>query len=186
MKAFVLIVILAMASGCATVVTDDYQKYLNNNQGQSYPVLGYDAQYIVTPSTKNHRMEISSGMAGIGNTWEVQFGPLLDATLQSPDIQKAFKSFSQAGGSGQTGRVITFHLVSYDFSNHRAKIQMTITAAMNGKTTLEKTYSAEGNSQGGKMFWGGAWAMKNAVQQSTKFAMDSILRNFFSDLKASK
>ena len=36
------------------------------------------------------------------------------------------------------------------------------------------------------MFWGGVFAMKNAVQQSTKLAIDQILKNLTSDLAESK
>jgi hypothetical protein len=49
---------------------------------------------------------------------------------------------------------------------------------------FEKIYQADGATQGGKMFWGGAFAMKNAVQQSSKLAIDSILRQLINDLNA--
>lgn len=32
------------------------------------------------------------------------------------------------------------------------------------------------------MFWGGVFAQKNAVQQSTKLALDEILRQLIADL----
>jgi hypothetical protein len=35
------------------------------------------------------------------------------------------------------------------------------------------------------MFFGGAFGMKNAVQQSTKAAMDNIMGQFIRDLNAS-
>ena len=44
---------------------------------------------------------------------------------------------------------------------------------------------ASGNTQGAKMFFGGAFGMKNAVQQSTKAAMDTIMGQFIRDLNAS-
>ena len=31
------------------------------------------------------------------------------------------------------------------------------------------------------MFWGGSFAMKNAIQQSTKLALDDILLEFIQD-----
>jgi len=34
------------------------------------------------------------------------------------------------------------------------------------------------------MFWGGAFAQRNAVQQSTKHALDEILRQLITDLNA--
>lgn len=184
MKTILLMAILALASGCATVVTNDYPAYLAKNQGQTYPAVDYDAQYLITPSTKSHSLSISSFMAGAGNSWEVKFGPLLDATLRSSDVQKSFKSFTENNGTDKAARLITFHLNSYNFANHRATIDLKITATKNGKTILDKSYRADGVSQGGKMFWGGGMAMKNAVQQSTKSAMDTILINFFADLKA--
>jgi hypothetical protein len=186
MKALVLMVVLALASGCATVVTDDYKGYLQNNQGQQLPALGYDAQYVITPNTKTHSIQIQSGMAGIGNSWEVKFGTVLEETLHSADVQKAFTSLKESSGADKGVRVITFDLNSYDFSSHRAKVKITISAAKDGKTILQKMYQAEGISQGGKMFWGGGMAMKNAVQQSTKSAMDTILTSFLSDLKNAK
>jgi hypothetical protein len=186
MKALVLMVVLGLASGCATVVTDDYKGYLANNQGQLFPGLDYDAQYVITPATKSHTMQIKSGMAGYANSWEVRFGPLLEATLQSPDVQAAFKSFKESAGPVKGTREITFNLIGYDFSDHRAKINISIGVDKDGKKILEKAYQAEGNSQGGKMFWGGGMAMKNAVQQSTKSAMDAIMRKFLTDLKELK
>lgn len=186
MKSLALILGLIFLSGCATVVTEDYPQYLRNNQGQTFPVLGDEAQYIITPSTKAHSHKISSFMAGKGNSWYVKFGPLLGATLQSPDIQKSFKSLKEDSGAGAGAKLFTFHLNSYDFSNHRAKIEMKISVTKDGKTILDRTYQANGISQGGKMFWGGAMAMKNAVQQSTKNSMDTIMRSFLTDLSAVK
>jgi hypothetical protein len=51
-----------------------------------------------------------------------------------------------------------------------------------GQVVFSKTYTQDGKTQGGKMFWGGAFAQKNAVQQSTKLALDEILRQLISDL----
>jgi hypothetical protein len=51
---------------------------------------------------------------------------------------------------------------------------------------MEKTYYKTGISQGGKMFWAGAFGMKNAIQQSTKSAIDQILYLALSDIKASR
>lgn len=44
---------------------------------------------------------------------------------------------------------------------------------------------ASGNTQGAKMFFGGAFGMKNAVQQSTKAPMDIIMGQFIRNLNAS-
>jgi len=62
----------------------------------------------------------------------------------------------------------------------------TNTATYKGTILFENHYEATGRSQGGKMFWGGAFGMKNAIQQSTKLALDSILSRFMSDLRDQK
>ena len=36
------------------------------------------------------------------------------------------------------------------------------------------------------MFWAGAFGMKNAVQQSTKLALDEIIASFLADLKTQR
>ena len=50
--------------------------------------------------------------------------------------------------------------------------------------TMTKTYQADGVTQGGKMFWAGVFGMKNAIQQSTKDAVDKILAGMLMDLNA--
>jgi hypothetical protein len=57
-----------------------------------------------------------------------------------------------------------------------------VTYRRGGQDVFTKVYDASGETQGGKMFWGGAFAMKNAIQQSTKLAMDDILRALIADL----
>jgi hypothetical protein len=50
------------------------------------------------------------------------------------------------------------------------------------KKIFSKSYQESGKTQGGKMFWAGAFGQKNAVQQSTKLALDEILRQLITDL----
>ena len=57
-----------------------------------------------------------------------------------------------------------------------------MTLRRNGTDVFEKTYMVDGETQGAKMFWGGVFAMKNAVQSSTKVALDEIFRQLILDL----
>jgi hypothetical protein len=52
----------------------------------------------------------------------------------------------------------------------------------NGIETFSGSYQEDGKTQGAKMFFGGAFAMKNAIQQSTKLAIDQILRKLIYDI----
>ena len=47
---------------------------------------------------------------------------------------------------------------------------------------LEKTYTKDGIRQGGKMFWGGAFAMKSAMRQSSFDAYKKVFTELRSDL----
>ena len=62
---------------------------------------------------------------------------------------------------------------------------MTITFTQNGSTISSKQYHEEGVSQGAKMFLAGGFGMKNAVQQSTKSAIDKVLTKFINDVNSS-
>lgn len=53
-----------------------------------------------------------------------------------------------------------------------------------GRERLSKVYESSGKSQMGKMMLAGAFGQKNAVQQSTKAALDDILRQLIADINA--
>ena len=77
-------------------------------------------------------------------------------------------------------------MVDYKFEGFEARVKLNIKTTLNGKTIMHKTYYKKGNSQGGKMFWAGVFGMKNAIQQSTKSAIDQILYLALTDIKESR
>lgn len=226
-----LLALVLMSAGCAHVVTDDYDRYLVNNKGTAFPTAKYKAEYSIDKTTLEHEYKFGSAMAGAANTWIVKFGDLLEKTMQSEDVQKAFGGIVQSRGGtlsmapngvmmvtedanpkkpyplklvrGKTStaaekkvsvekkdsaslRNIRFMLVDYQFRDKRALVKLNIKLENGSKVLLDKTYSEEGNTQGGKMFWAGAAGMKNAVHQSTKFALDKILTAFINESNAVK
>lgn len=182
-----LLLLSLFLSSCAHVVTDDYDRYLNNNKGTPFPPAKYSAEYTIDPTTKTHEYKFNSAMAGAANSWIVKFGDLLEKTMQSEDVQKAFGGIKESGATPTPGkRQIKFMLVDYQFRDKKAFVKMLISVRKDEKNVFEKSYSQEGNSQGGKMFWAGAAGMKNAVHQSTKAALDKILTAFISDSNAVK
>ena len=183
-KLLLLLTILSILtlSGCATKVQNDYSQYLQNNTGQiALPAIERPFGYAVSPATQAHSVSIRSWMAGIANSWDVRFNDILLATLNSYDVRKAIPLHPEM--LTDTDKIY-FDLVSYEFADTRATIRLRIDTTLAGGTKLSKTYDGQGLDQGGKMFWGGAFAMKNAVQQSSKIAMDQILTAYFNDLNA--
>jgi hypothetical protein len=168
-------------------IATDYPQYLANNAGRAdFENTDRVAEYALTPSTEEHRYEFRAAVTGYANLWIVEFGEMLDATLRSADIQRAFGQLVKARDTGATEvDVLVFDLQSYSFEDFGAHLALKISVRSSDGVIFEKIYSETGKSQGGKMFWGGAFAQKNAVQQSTKLALDEIIRQLILDLNAS-
>ncbi|MGW8393509.1 hypothetical protein [Pseudoduganella sp. HUAS MS19] len=102
--------------------------------------------------------------------------------MRSSDVVAALGNVSKAGNDkSNSGNTLVLELQRYSFEDHGAHIELAISIRNIKGEVFRKVYSADGRTQGGKMFWGGAFAMKNAVQQSTKLAMDDILARFIRD-----
>jgi hypothetical protein len=189
MKLLAISSILLIFTGCSInhPVADDYSQYLVNNKGGfQFPETDYAAEYKLAPDTLNHRYEFRAATTGYANLWVVEFGKILENTLQSSDVQAAFKSLSEASEpTPDSVMLLEFKLVDYTFEDFEARVKLNVKMTLNGKTHLDKTYFKTGISQGGKMFWAGAFGMKNAIQQSTKSAIDQILSLALTDIKTS-
>lgn len=183
-------ILLALAAafllcGCSIRhdVTKDYPQYLINNQGASQlPSTAAASEYMISPATAANHYEFRSAMAGYANVWVVQFGKMLDDTLQSHDVQTAFGKLMKYDGGATSDGMLIFDLQSYTYVELGAHVSLKVTYRRGGQDLFSKVYQADGTTQGGKMFWGGAFAMKNAVQQSSKLAIDNILRQLIADL----
>ena len=183
--ALVVVVVLAMNStGCISHnIGTDYSEYLAKASGEGkLPAAKLNATYTLTPSTEKHSYKCRSATTGLANAWIVEFGKILDMQIRSKDVQQAFGKLEKQKGEGKTGTVIVFDLVKYAFADFGAHLNLKISVNKDGAETFTKTYESSGKTQGGKMYWGGAFAMRNAMQQSTKLAIDEILKNFINDV----
>lgn len=188
-RSIAFLVVLTMATGCTITrpVSDDYQQYLANNAGGSKfePVKAVE-QYYLSPTTQQHRYEFRAATTGYANLWVMEFGKVLDATMQSKDVTDAFGRLAKAStDSSGTGNTLVFDLQKYAFEDFGAHVTLTVSVKNGNAEVFKKTYSASGKTQGAKMFFAGAFGMKNAVQQSTKLATDEIIANLIRDLKMS-
>ncbi|GAB59851.1 hypothetical protein [Rheinheimera nanhaiensis] len=186
-RLIVLFIGVTLIAGCTIKhpIAKDYSQYLANNKGEvTLPKSTLEADYEIDSATETHRYEFRAATVGYAHLWIVEFGQMLEATLQSDDVQASFGKLSKINGTPQNSGLLRFNLENYEFKDHMAHVTLNISLEQDGKTVLNKTYHAKGKSQGGKMFFGGPFAMKNATQQSTKFAIDEILRDFINDTKA--
>lgn len=183
---FVLALLVLSNSACSIrhAIQEDYPQYLANNAGAAnLPDTDKASEYFLTSKTQNHSYEFRAAMTGYANLWVVEFGKMLDDTLKSTDVQNAFGGLQKvADVSGDSMDLLIFDLQSYTFEEFGAHISLKISLSRMGQVVFSKIYKQDGRTQGGKMFWAGAFGQKNAVQQSTKLALDEILRQLISDL----
>jgi hypothetical protein len=183
---FLVTVIVLGASSCTIqhVIEKDYPEYLVNNTGTTnFPNTDKASEYILTPNTQQHSYEFRAVSTGYANLWIVEFGKMLDDTLMSTDVQKAFGALQKVSDiSGNSNSLLIFDLQSYTFEDYGAHLSLKISLSRSGQEVFSKTYTQDGKTQGGKMVWAGAFGQKNAVQQSTKLALDEILRQLILDL----
>ena len=188
MKLVAVIAVALFFSGCSIrhVVSDDYQQYLINNKGGfQLPQTNYDAEYVLTPNTVSHNYEFRAATTGYANLWVVNFGEILEKTLQSEEVQRAFKRLLKAkDGVGSGAMTIRYNLEDYRFAGFEARVTLRISVLREGSVIFDKIYFEKGISQGGKMFWAGVFGMKNAIHQSTKNAIDKILAKSLYDIMA--
>lgn len=186
--------VFLVSGGCAHNVSDTYPEYVEKHEGDtplpsdrsSYPTIEREASYKLTEATQDHSYRFRSWASGVANSWVVKFGPMLKAHLESKDIQEAFTRIDQSTKEMVDEDIfIVFDLKKYKVSDLNAHIDMKITAYDDGKKIIDKTYSADGKGQFGKVTWGGAFAMQNAIHQSTLYAVNEILFSFLKDLKPS-
>ncbi|MHC5211470.1 MAG: hypothetical protein ACYTG2_12190 [Planctomycetota bacterium] len=181
-----LVCALALLPACSIEhrIADDYAQYLVNNAGSSaLPQVDLDVDYTYGETTRAHSHGFRSWTVGYAHLWIVDFGRILDATLQSSDVQAAFAGLEAAAGNAPVGDRLVFDLERYEFAELGAHVALRIAWTSGGIERVAKTYSADGATQGSKMFWGGPFAMKNAIQQSTKLAIDQVLTAFLHDVR---
>ncbi|MCP4408826.1 MAG: hypothetical protein GY807_13895 [Gammaproteobacteria bacterium] len=187
LRSIFLITLLVLAtSACSIrhVIEQDYPQYLVNNAGAvDLPNTDKASEYFLTSNTQSHSYEFRAVATGYANLWIVEFGKMLDDTLKSTDVQNAFGALQKVSDvSGDSRGLLIFDLKSYTFKDFGAHISLEVSLSRLGQVVFSKTYTQDGKAQGGKMFWAGAFGQKNAVQQSTKLALDEILRQLISDL----
>jgi hypothetical protein len=179
-----------LVSGCSInhPVAKDYDAHLEKYGDEtSLPNSGFDSEYNIASETQGHRYQFRSATVGYAHVWIVEFGKILDKTLNSEYVQSAFGRLSKISTDSPTGdNLIEFELVNYEFKNYRAYTSLNIEVTNAGQKLLNKTYTSEGVSKGGQMWAAGPFGMKNATLASTKSSIDKILQEFLEDLRANK
>jgi hypothetical protein len=142
---------------------------------------------VITPETFAQKKPITSFMTGAAHTWEAQPGEMMQqiAEVGFPQMFRCYRTAPayEEPKEGLKRLTVELSLQYYDFSDFHATVLMQAKAYRDGHAPLwEKSYREEGFTQGAKMFWGGAFAMKSAIRQSSFDAYKKAFARLRADL----
>ena len=172
------------ATGCAHQVSFQDAHYESGAKQQAASVVA-----VIDQDTLDNKVAIRSFMTGIAHSWEAQPGDMLKqvADIELPQMYASYEFSTQdkePAGEG-AGLILDFSIPSYVFEDFHATVKVNVVAkARGGRLLFEKTYDAEGVTQGKKMFWGGAFGMKSAIRQSSLDAYKQVFAKLRNDLES--
>jgi hypothetical protein len=183
MRSLIAVVLCALATGCAHQVTFDRPAPYSVS-AQRHDI---GATVVIDQHTLTKKVPISAWMTGIAQSWEVEPGDMLKqiADIELPQMfaQYDFSSTYREPLHPGKGIILELAVPSYRFEDFRAKVSVSVTAYESGRRQLlHRTYSAEGETHGAKMFWAGAFGMKSAIRQSSLDAYKNVFAQLRSDL----
>ena len=142
---------------------------------------------VIDQQTLNQKVSIRSFMVGAGHSWDAEPGQMLKqvADIELPQMFEHYEFASDYQESNSPGQriILKMQVPDYQFKNFKATITVqAIASTSKGEKLFTKTYTAAGDTQGAKMYWGGPFAMKSAVRQSSLEAYKKIFEQIRGDL----
>jgi hypothetical protein len=179
MAGYFLIFFCIVFSGCAHKISFHEIDY-------SIGAQEHDAglTVVIDSHTLNREVPIKSFMTGIANSWDVQPGQMVKqvADIEIPQMFKDYR-FSEVYPEAPPHITLEITIPKYEFANFRATFILRAKAySADKKVYFDNSYTEVGVSQGAKMFWGGAFAMKSAIRQSSFGALKKIFASLRQDL----
>ena len=179
MARYFLVFFCIVFSGCAHKISFHEIDY-------SIGAQEHDAGLTVVMDSHTFNMEVSikSFMTGIANSWDVQPGQMVKqvADIELPQMFKDYR-FSEVYPEAPPHITLEITIPKYEFANFRATFILRAKAyGADKKVYFDNSYTEVGIRQGAKMFWGGAFAMKSAIRQSSFGALKKIFASLRRDL----
>ena len=179
MARYFLILFFIVISGCAHKISFHEIDYSIGTQEHDAGLT-----VVMDSHTLNSEVSIKSFMTGIANNWDVQPGKMVKqvADIELPQMFKDYR-FSKLYPEAPPHITLEITIPKYEFASFRATFILRAKAySADKKVYFDNSYTEVGVSQGAKMFWGGAFAMKSAIRQSSFGALKNIFASLRRDL----
>ena len=151
------------------------------------PKLSSAVTAVVDEQTLTKKVSVRAFMSGIANTWEVEPGDMLKqvADIELPQMFSGYEFVTADKPPVPKGNGIALQLSIADYQFNHFAAHITVEAVATGpgqQPLLQKTYSADGESHGAKMYWAGPFGMKSVIRQSSLDAYKKIFSALRADL----
>ncbi len=163
-------------------VHEGYAEYLAKNpRDLPYPHIADSVEYYMSANTSSHDQIVRSAQFGRAR---VEFGKILDTTMQADDLQAAFGKLKRTSSPAETdGVVLVFSLDEFKFRRFRSHLGLSVSAMRDGREILSRTYRAVGGPHTDRdVRDAGTYALQRSIQASTKDALDDIMASVIDDL----
>jgi len=185
MKPGTAVILLLATSGCIhhRIEFGDIQHSI------SMPKQNAAVIVVIDQATLDQTVDVHSWLTGIAHSWDARPGQMLKQVADI-ELPQMFSSYEVTTAyhlpTGESGRlVLQLAVPNYRFENFHATVTVhAIARASADPPIFDKTYMKEGDTQGGRMFWGGAFAMKSAIRQSSYDAYKKVFADLRDDLRA--
>ncbi len=179
MARYFLILFFIVTSGCAHKISFHEIDYSIGTQEHDAGLT-----VVMDRHTLNKEVSIKSFMTGIAHSWDAQPGQMVKqvADIELPQMFKDYR-FSEVYPEAPPHITLEITIPKYEFASFRATFILRAKAySADKKVYFDNSYTEVGVSQGAKMFWGGAFAMKSAIRQSSFGALKNIFASLRRDL----
>ncbi|AKS43232.1 hypothetical protein [Wenzhouxiangella marina] len=171
--------LIFLGTGCAHQVAFQDVDYAVDEDLRSEPLVT-----VISEAERTRVVPVRSFMTGIAHSWEAEPGVML-VQVAEIELPQMFERHRLAHAASTDGGLLHLHLSvpRYLFEDFKAKLTMHARLVdENGNTLLDELYEAEGPGRGGRMFFGGAFAMKSAMRTSSLEAFKIAFESLRADL----
>jgi hypothetical protein len=172
---------LILISGCGRPVA-----FKQPDTYQHDSAIPLRAAFYMDGNLENMIISSRAASSGIANRWDIQVGDAVHkyATSYFPNAFTGFREVS-APGEGDYDVLIKVTDIAFNMAGQAAHSDVTFAVESPGGTEIFRNkYHADGPSGMGRVLFGGAFAQKSAIRQSTHVVMETIFKDFVDDVNA--